>query len=86
MPLVVDWTKPPFASSTFSKVTSLTADVDSFDFDRRLFSAVLPVVSPAPPEGPAQAQAEPYEGGPTSFRCDAPAGPSQLDRQSFSSV
>ena len=48
-------------------VTSLTAEADSFDSDPRLFSAVRPVVSPEPPEGPAQARTRSYETTPTTI-------------------
>ena len=51
-------------------VTSLTAEAKTFNSNRTLFSAVRPVVSPVPPEGPAQARAGSYEGGPTNkVRC-----------------
>ena len=60
------------------QVTSLTVGVDNFDYDRRLFSAVRPVISPKPPEGPAQARTESYDGAPTSIRmhsAESHAGP-----------
>jgi hypothetical protein len=84
----VDWNKTAVrvVSSTFSRVTSLTADVDSFDFDRRLFSAVHPVVSPKPLEGPAQALTESYERPPTSIRCDVPVGPTHMAARAIAST
>ena len=49
---------PRSASSAYRSavVTSPTTEAERFDSDRRLYSAVHPVVSPAPPEGPVQAQ------------------------------
>jgi acetoacetate decarboxylase len=59
-------------------VTSLTAEAESFDDDRRLFSAVHPVVSPALPEGPAQAKRKSYAVVPTDNRRDAVVVPLPL--------
>jgi hypothetical protein len=56
-------------------VTSLTAEADSFDSDPRLFSAVRPVVSPEPPEGPVQARTGSYEATPTRSGCGARSVP-----------
>ena len=56
-------------------VTSLTAEADSFDRNRRLFSAVHPVVSPEPPEGPVQARIKQYGHLPTDFRRGTPETP-----------
>ncbi|MDT5185210.1 MAG: hypothetical protein QOI29_3368 [Mycobacterium sp.] len=54
-------------------MTSLTDEAHNCDSIRRLFSAVHPVVSPEPPEGPVQAQSHSYGGGPTPTSTAIPA-------------
>jgi hypothetical protein len=53
--LAHSWMMTTIMNRIHPLVTSLTADADSFNSNRRLFSAVRPVVSPEPPEGPARA-------------------------------